>query len=343
MPVTVLVRSGNANHWSDGKRDSFSLTFDAPVVVIGRGEASEVRLPDPSVSHRHATIRQRGNEYILVDEGSTNGTFMGGVKLGAHAPRILKHRDMARVGRVWLEFRFDNAVPPPQTALATKELALALVARALEAQGEAAGPRIRVVEGPDAGRTFVLEDAGRSYVIGRGSETDFVLQDPDASRHHVQLVRRADQLLARDLGSKNGATLAGRALEEERDQLWRAGQVLCLGQSTIVYEYGAVDALAELERAADERIRPDEPLAPPDVAPPGPGVNPRVPLPSGPQLTHSPSDAAGEGAAPIAELPVGKSRNHASAGWTGTDFIVLLLAIVVLALSAVGLVWLLRG
>src|SRR5262249_38029541 len=153
MPVTVVVRSGNAGRKDHGP-DSLSITFDAPVIVIGRGESSEVRLPDPSVSHRHATIRQRGSDYILVDEGSTNGTFMVGMKLAAHAPLILKLNDIARVGRVLLEFRFDAALPPAQTAMATKELALALVARALEAQGELGGPRITVVEGPDRGASL---------------------------------------------------------------------------------------------------------------------------------------------------------------------------------------------
>src|SRR5262245_52114401 len=115
MPVTVIVRSGGQPKVppspGEPRPPSLSLTLDSPMIVIGRGEGSEVRLPDPSVSHRHATIRQRGNEYILVDEGSTNGTFMGGVKLGALAPRILKHGDLARVGRVWIEVRFDAQIP----------------------------------------------------------------------------------------------------------------------------------------------------------------------------------------------------------------------------------------
>src|SRR4051794_10859599 len=202
MPVTLVVRSGAKG--PDGPGQSLSITFDAPMVVIGRGEACDLRLPDPSVSHRHATVRQRGSEYILVDEGSTNGTFMGGVKLGAQAPRILKHGDLARVGRVWLELRFDAQAASKQTLLATKELALALVARALDAQGEAGGPRIVVASGPDAGKALRLDEPARAYVLGRGQEVDLVLEDADASRRHVQVVRRADQVLARDLGSKNG-------------------------------------------------------------------------------------------------------------------------------------------
>jgi pSer/pThr/pTyr-binding forkhead associated (FHA) protein len=337
--VTVVVRSGNGGR-KEHAPDSLSITFDAPVVVIGRGESSEVRLPDPSVSHRHATIRQRGSDYILIDEGSTNGTFMGGVKLGAHAPRILKHKDIARVGRVWLEFRFDGALAPAQTTMATKELALSLVARALEAQGELGGPRITVVEGPDRGASLLLEDAGRAYVLGRGSDADLAIEDNDASRRHVQIVRRADQVLVRDLDSKNGAELAGRQLDE-RDQVWRAGDALRVGQNVFIYRHGAVEALAELEQAADEKLRPDEPLAPPDVERPPTG---RAREPS--FADHAvPSEPAPPGdAAPIAEVPfVSPPERRGKPGWTGTDFIVVLFALAVLALSIVGLVWLLRG
>ena len=69
MALTIVVRSGDSD-------SPPSITFDAPRIVIGRGESCEVRLPDPSVSHRHASIRQRGSDYLVVDEGSTNGTFV---------------------------------------------------------------------------------------------------------------------------------------------------------------------------------------------------------------------------------------------------------------------------
>src|SRR5882672_4148871 len=252
MPVTVLVRSGAAPK-GEPPRETLSLTFDSPMVVIGRGEGSEVRLPDPSVSHRHATIRQRGSEYIVVDEGSTNGTFMGGVKLGALAPRILRHGDLARVGRVWIELRFDNQVPAVQTTLATKELALVLVARAMGKEGEPGGPRIAVIEGPDKGKELWLHDPGHPYVMGRGKDLDLVLDDVDASRRHVEIVRRADQVTVRDLGSKNGAELAGQRLDKQ-GRPWKIDQELRAGGNTFTFRYPALEALGELERAADEKI-----------------------------------------------------------------------------------------
>jgi pSer/pThr/pTyr-binding forkhead associated (FHA) protein len=65
MALTVTVLSGK-NKASEALR----LTFDAPRIVIGRSDGCEVRLPDPSVSARHASIRSRGSEYLLVDENS---------------------------------------------------------------------------------------------------------------------------------------------------------------------------------------------------------------------------------------------------------------------------------
>jgi pSer/pThr/pTyr-binding forkhead associated (FHA) protein len=345
MPITVVVRSG-----AEAKDGGLSLTLDSPMIVIGRGEGSEVRLPDPSVSHRHATIRARGSEYILVDEGSTNGTFMGGVKLGALAPRILKHGDLARVGRVWLEVRFDNQVPPAQTALATKELALALVARAMKGEGEPGGPRVTVVDGPDKGKEMPLDEPGRAYVIGRGKDLDLVLEDVDASRRHVEVVRRADQVTVRDLGSKNGAALGDQRIDGQA-RPWRHEQELRVGNNTFAFRYPALEALGELERAADEKIRADESIPPPEAPPAAPSSD----APTGASKTGKstkrssirpgagrPPDA--QAGAPIVEVP----RERAAAprkksGWNSTDFMVVLLALGVAALSAVGLYWLLRG
>ena len=63
MALTIVIRSG------DGQTPA-QITFDGPRVVIGRGDGCEVRLPDPSVSHRHDSIRQRGTDYGVIDEGS---------------------------------------------------------------------------------------------------------------------------------------------------------------------------------------------------------------------------------------------------------------------------------
>ena len=165
MALTVVVRSGDV-------KSAPQITFDAPRIVIGRGDGCEVRLPDPSVSHRHASIRQRGTDYIVIDEGSSNGTFVGVVRLSPQAPRVLRTGDQIRVGRIWLEVRIEQALPTPNAQMATKELALSLVAAALSEQGEPARATVTVSEGPDTGAELTIEDFERAYVVGRGSGAD---------------------------------------------------------------------------------------------------------------------------------------------------------------------------
>jgi len=98
MAITVVVRS------AEGAPPS--LTFDGNRVVLGRSDGCDVRLPDPSVSLRHATLRQSGSEYSLVDEGSTNGTFVNESPLAPRTPTLLNDRTTIRVGNVKLFFRY---------------------------------------------------------------------------------------------------------------------------------------------------------------------------------------------------------------------------------------------
>jgi pSer/pThr/pTyr-binding forkhead associated (FHA) protein len=322
MALTVVVRSGDT-------QSPPAITFDAPRIVIGRGEGCEVRLPDPSISHRHASIRQRGTDYIVLDEGSTNGTFVGPVRLSPQAPRMLKSGDLIRVGRIWLEVRIEQVMPTQNPSQATSEIALGLVADALSAQGEPAAPKVVVAEGPDAGRELVLSAAGKSYVIGRGKTVDFPLADVDASRRHVEVFRRGDHVMVRDLGSKNGSRLGDEPLPPSKERVWPEGQSVFLGQNRLVFEDPVGEALEELERAADEHMQEDDSVDPPRSE----GAS---------DAAQAPEPVAGQrGGAPIAEVPRATVRPRPTKrGWSSTDVAVALLALLVLGLSLVGLVWL---
>jgi pSer/pThr/pTyr-binding forkhead associated (FHA) protein len=56
------------------------LTFDivTPLTNIGRGPHNDVSLLDESVSDSHAKILKRDGAWWLVDQGSTNGSYVGG-------------------------------------------------------------------------------------------------------------------------------------------------------------------------------------------------------------------------------------------------------------------------
>jgi pSer/pThr/pTyr-binding forkhead associated (FHA) protein len=332
MPVSILIRSALPK--KDGSDPPF-LTFDGSRIVIGRGAGSEVRLPDVSVSHRHATVRANGAEYVLVDEGSTNGTIVGGERLSPHAPRTLRSGDLVRVGRVWLEVRFDQKPPTRDVSAATRDIALALVADAMAAMGDEVAPTVRIVEGTDTGAALPLREEGRAYIVGRSAEADLPLEDAEASRQHVQVVRRGNSVLVRDLGSKNQAQLGGVPLAQDRDVSWRGQAVVRIGSTVLALDEPVALAMAELEQAGDE------PLPPGDGPPP--------PASSEQSKAQASAAAVADGEvhpspAAIVELPdpVARTSGRTARKWSGTDIAVVAAALGVIVLSAAGLYWLLR-
>jgi len=52
------------------------FAIETPRVVIGREEV-DLALDDPEISRHHAAIEVRGEDILLLDLGSTNGTFVG--------------------------------------------------------------------------------------------------------------------------------------------------------------------------------------------------------------------------------------------------------------------------
>jgi diguanylate cyclase (GGDEF)-like protein len=52
-----------------------------PRAVLGRGEKAEIRIVDDGVSRAHAAVERDGGRMVLVDLGSTNGTFCNGLRV----------------------------------------------------------------------------------------------------------------------------------------------------------------------------------------------------------------------------------------------------------------------
>src|SRR5260370_37408183 len=68
---------------------------------IGRMEGMEVVIDDTSISRRHAEIAFTQQEWVARDTGSTNGTFLNGVRLG-RTGQALRTNDILQCGNVVL-------------------------------------------------------------------------------------------------------------------------------------------------------------------------------------------------------------------------------------------------
>ena len=75
---------------------------DAPL-LIGRGSDAAIKLDDDYVSTRHARIAASGDEWFVEDLGSTNGTYVGPVRITQ--PTTIGLGVQVRVGKTILELR----------------------------------------------------------------------------------------------------------------------------------------------------------------------------------------------------------------------------------------------
>jgi hypothetical protein len=81
------------------------FVLDSAGVTIGRSAQNDVALDqDEFASASHARVEPRQDGVWLEDVGSTNGTFLNGVKVSR--PRKLKPGDLVRVGET--DLRFDE-------------------------------------------------------------------------------------------------------------------------------------------------------------------------------------------------------------------------------------------
>lgn len=74
---------------------------------LGRDPSNHVVLGDRRVSARHAAIRNNGHGFVISDQNSTNGTFVGGVPVVT--PILLTDGDVIRIGRASFTFRLRLA------------------------------------------------------------------------------------------------------------------------------------------------------------------------------------------------------------------------------------------
>lgn len=74
-------------------------------VVLGRGDAAEIRLEDPFASSLHARVYRQGQILVVEDLGSTNGTYLNEELLDG--PRPLHPGDRVRIGDSEFSFEVD--------------------------------------------------------------------------------------------------------------------------------------------------------------------------------------------------------------------------------------------
>ena len=83
------------------------------IVSIGRDPTNDLVLSDAMVSRRHAILERRGEQFVIRDNRSSNGTLVNGDRVVSELP--LRDGDLIAIGSARLLFAAENAAdaPPP--------------------------------------------------------------------------------------------------------------------------------------------------------------------------------------------------------------------------------------
>jgi hypothetical protein len=98
----------------DSPRGRVVRELDRSILIIGRDEVSDFRVPDATVAPRHALVQVEPDTVRLTDLGSATGTRINGARLAPEMPSTLEPGDFIQVGGVVLGF--FNAPPPKPAA-----------------------------------------------------------------------------------------------------------------------------------------------------------------------------------------------------------------------------------
>ena len=161
---------------------------------IGAAREAEIRIRAEGVSRIHARVWREGDGYWLEDAGSTNGTFLSGIRVRKDR---LRHLDVVTLGRtVDLIFvsREGAAAAGPGAAPRPSVDARRVVSASLEPlDGSDAGTSIEVLRG--------------EMTLGRADSNNVVVASPAVSKVHARVERTADGVFIQDLDSVNGTTV----------------------------------------------------------------------------------------------------------------------------------------
>jgi pSer/pThr/pTyr-binding forkhead associated (FHA) protein len=289
VPLRFRIRTAPSAEDKNARDRVVEVEPAGDEIRIGRRAGLEIQLPFATVSGLHARIYRQGNEWGVLDMGSSNGTFVGQTRLPLGVPRPLKVGDVIRVADVSLTFEGEVGAPPPGAPAggpeSTATLARRLVNDLFQSVGGAEVAQVQVTSGPASGQALILAMPDRPYRMGRSPDCDLVLPDDDVSREHAAIERRWQGVFIRDLGSKNGVQIDGQKIRGEKRL--KHGDTFVLGTTQMRVDDPEEKYLRDIEEK-DRSAR---------AAAPSPGA-PSAAAGTAPAQASPPASAPAKGAPP---------------------------------------------
>ena len=82
--------------------EPLTVRLDKAQITIGRSSKNDIRICDPFASRLHAEINREGDQVLLSDAESANGTYLNGQRV--KTPMPLRPGDRIRIGGTEIEY-----------------------------------------------------------------------------------------------------------------------------------------------------------------------------------------------------------------------------------------------
>ncbi len=234
-------------------------------LIVGRDPVrATLAIRHPSVSSRHATVML--DRMLVVDEGSTSGTYLGSGRIAPNAPTPLDPNGVVAFGPVVVPVgtlgqiaraMAGGAQPvqgpvQPVVSQAVQAAQPPLVSQAVHqaaAQPAMVSQSVQQAPGPSSGgqkknQTVIgnLDFQKPFQTIGRTPDNDIVLSHPQVSSRHAVLVKTAGQVFIEDRGSANGTYVKGQRIAPGVKVPVQPGERIYLGPMPLVIHIPAEGA-----------------------------------------------------------------------------------------------------
>jgi pSer/pThr/pTyr-binding forkhead associated (FHA) protein len=216
-----------------GERQLYRM--DQERITIGRDHANYIALDGRTVSRKHMEILQEGNQFFIRDLKSNNGTNLNGKAIAANEKALLRTGDLIQVEDFDLQFTLPTTdeVKEVYEVTDTDLLEVKMVKKLLKAMDRENAPSLEVLEGPQAGLLFALEEKNQDVVMGRDPACEFMIDSIVISRKHARIEKRFDTVIIHDLDSKNGTFVNRERVKEKRLQ---DGDIIHLGTLALSFK-----------------------------------------------------------------------------------------------------------
>lgn len=97
-----------------GSLAGMRFLLDRPLISIGRSEENDISVEDPMVSKNHCRIITQGDNFLIEDLGSSNGTVVNGEQVNTY---MLQDGDKLFLGETTLTFHKAVAAAPVVAAM----------------------------------------------------------------------------------------------------------------------------------------------------------------------------------------------------------------------------------